>query len=209
MPIPRLINEQGEEVTPAPVRTPEERRKRKLIKLAKLIADPAAYDWDQIAEKLHVSKRTLATLIKDPQFPALFGANMVEMGVSYRVDVAQQEMQRLTYIALKTLKDVMESPRAAATARVAAANSILAMSKVNQPTEHGDRDDNLRKFLEGLFQGQTVQFNQVNIGQIIAASTPDDYLTALEAEQPALPAHVVSQTSQEEGSITIDVEPEE
>ena len=91
--------------------------------------------FDEAAKFAHVSSTTLWRWQQDPGFQAEYlRARRQAMGR------AMAQLQQASFTAVKTLKEIMEDPKASASARVMAARTVLEMGlRATEADNFGDR----------------------------------------------------------------------
>jgi hypothetical protein len=100
--------------------------------------------FDEAAKFAHVSSTTLWRWQQDPGFQAEYlRARRQAMGR------AMAQLQQASFTAVKTLKEIMEDPKASASARVMAARTVLEMGlRATEVDDHGSRLSALERAAE-------------------------------------------------------------
>jgi len=134
----------------------------------------------QIADKLNTNVKRLHYVRSDPDFIQYYNEQLNVLKNDPHIDVARGMISDLMYTAVDTLKAIMVDPRAAATARHAAATTVLEMGGISMKERPRDDSHDLEKFLTRI-SGTNVSINSttINIQEIAQAATPEGFLDAV------------------------------
>lgn len=184
-------------------------RKQYIDMYVTMLLDTEHHTYDEIAETINrelgmeVNVRKLKNDQRQIDFRQTFGELNGELRAAPELSIARRMLNDLSIDAVKALRKVIEDPRTSGKTLVEAAKVALDMSRIIEPEmEDGDKSNDLATWMMRI--GSTVNVTQVNIQNIIATSTPQEYLDALTTIQiPAQlnPAQEVTDFSIEEASI--------
>lgn len=129
----------------------------------------SSYTYTSIARELEISIHSLKELIKSGEFDKAYNDLMPEVGHDPRYRAARTAIGDMLPVAVRGLKDILDSGNTAAGVRLRAIEKVLELNGLEEPTIQSDRNEIVEFLLA----------NKIDVGQV-NITIPPEYIEALQ-----------------------------